>query len=101
MRAVAHESHLLECFVTEPRDKTAASKFSKRTHKRHGPIDEIVTDRLRSNGRALCELAIFDKQEIGPWANNRAQKNESMPWWASTGCERYERSHPCMPVIKS
>ena len=74
-RAVDHEGEVLESFVTKTRDKNAALKFLKKTMKRHGPADEIVTDRLRSYGAALRELGIGDKQETGRWANNRAENS--------------------------
>jgi putative transposase len=74
-RAVDHEGEVLESFVTKTRDKNAALKFLKKAMKRHGPADEIVTDRLRSYGAALRELGIGDKQETGRWANNRAENS--------------------------
>ena len=74
-RAVDHEGEVLEGFVTKTRDKTAALKFLKKTLKRHGRSNEIVTDRLRSYGAALRELGISDRQETGRWANNRAENS--------------------------
>ncbi len=74
-RAVDHEGEVLESFVTKTRDKTAALKFLKKTLKRHGRSNEIVTDRLRSYGAALRELGISDRQETGRWANNRAENS--------------------------
>jgi len=74
-RAVDHEGEVLESFVTKTRDKRAALKFQKKTMKRHGPADEIVTDRLRSYGAALRDLGIGGKQETGRWANNRAENS--------------------------
>lgn len=74
-RAVDHEGEVLESFVTKSRDKSAALKFLNKTLKRHGPADKIVTDRLRSYGAALRELAICDKQETGRWAKNRAENS--------------------------
>jgi putative transposase len=43
--------------------------------KRHGAADEIVTNRLRSYGAALRDLAICDRQETGSWANNRPENS--------------------------
>src|SRR4030042_4142140 len=51
-RAVDHEGEVLESYVTETRDKAAALKFIKKTMKRHGRTGAIVTDGLRSSGRA-------------------------------------------------
>jgi putative transposase len=70
-RAVDHEGEVLESFVTKTRDKKAALKFLKKSLKRHGRAEEIVTDRLRSYGAALRDLGISGKQETGRWINNR------------------------------
>ena len=78
-RAVDHEGEVLESFVTKTRDKKAALKFLKKSLKRHGPAEEIVTDRLRSYGAALRDLGIVDRQETGRWANNRAE-NSHLPF---------------------
>ena len=74
-RAVDHEGEVLESFVTKSRDKKAALEFLKKSLKRHGRAEEIVTDRLRSYGAALRELGIGDKQQTGRWANNRAENS--------------------------
>ena len=74
-RAVDHEGEVLESYVTKTRDKKAALKFLKKLLKRHGRVDEIVTDRLRSYGAALGELGIRDRQQTGRWANNRAENS--------------------------
>ena len=72
-RAVDHEGEVLESFVTKRRDKKAALKFLKKTLKRHGRAETIVTVRLRAYGAALRELSISDEQETDRWANNRAE----------------------------
>ena len=74
-RAVDHEGEVLESFVTKRRDKKAALKFLKKSLKRHGRAEEIVTDRRRSYGAALKDLGIRDRQETGRWANNRAENS--------------------------
>jgi len=74
-RAVDHEGAVLESFVTKTRDKKAALKFMKKSLKRHGHAEEIVTDKLRSYGAALRELGIGHKQEHRRWANNRAENS--------------------------
>ena len=74
-RAVDHEGEVLESFVTKRRDKKAALKFLKKTLKRHGRAEKIVTDRLRAYGAALRELGISDEQETDRWANNRAENS--------------------------
>ncbi len=78
-RAVDHEGEVLESFVTKTRDKKAALKFLKKSLKRHGRTEGVVTDHLRSYGAALNELGIRDLQETGRWANNRS-KNSHQPF---------------------
>ena len=55
-RAVDHEGEVLESYVTKARDRVSALKFLKKTMKRHGRPEVIVTDRLRSYGAALKDL---------------------------------------------
>ncbi len=43
-RAVDHEGEVLESYVTWRRDKRAALKFLKKSMKRHGQTEVIVTD---------------------------------------------------------
>ena len=74
-RAVDHEGEALESFVTKTRDKKAALKFLKKSMKRHGHAEEIVTDRLRSYGAALRDLGVNDRQKTGRWSNNRAENS--------------------------
>jgi putative transposase len=74
-RAVDHEGEVLESFLTKRRDKKAALKFLRKSLKRHGPAQAVVTDRLRSYSAELRDLGISDKQETGRWANNRAENS--------------------------
>lgn len=68
-RAVDHEGEVLESFVTKTRDKKAALKFVRKSMKRYGRPNAIVTDRLRSYGAALKEIGAADRQETGRWLN--------------------------------
>jgi putative transposase len=77
-RAVDHEGEVLESYVTKKRDKSAALRFFKKTLKRHGRAETIVTDGLKSYPAAMRELGIADRQEIGRHANNRAE-NSHLP----------------------
>lgn len=77
-RAVDHEGEVLESFVTKTRDKKAAVRFLKKTIKKHGRPEVIVTDRLRSYGAALREIGAGHRQETGRWLNNRAE-NSHLP----------------------
>ena len=74
-RAVDHEGEVLESFVSIDRDKAAALKFMKKLMKRHGTAKTITTDGLRSYRAAMKEIGCQDKQEIGRWANNRAENS--------------------------
>src|ERR1700761_5930908 len=74
-RAVDHEGEVLESFATKDRDKAAALKFMKRLMKRHGSARTVTTDGLRSYSAAMKELGNADRQEVGRWANNRAENS--------------------------
>ena len=78
-RAVDQEGEILESFVTKKRNKHAALTFMKRTLKRHGSLQAITTDGLRSYGAAMTELGNADKREVGRWANNRVE-NSHLPF---------------------
>jgi putative transposase len=78
-RAVDHEGEVLESFVTKTRDRKAALKFLRKSMRRHGRPERLVTDRLRSYGAALKDLGRGDDREIGRWANNRAE-NSHLPF---------------------
>jgi putative transposase len=78
-RAVDHEGEVLESFASKTRDKPAALKFIKKLMKRHGRAKAITTDGLRSYKAAMKDLGNADKQEVGRWANNRAE-NSHLPF---------------------
>jgi putative transposase len=78
-RAVDHEGEVLESIVTKTRDRKAALKLLKKSMKRHGRPESIVTDRLRSYGAALKDLGRGDDHEMGRWMNNRAA-NSHLPF---------------------
>ena len=78
-RAVDHEGEVLESFVTKKRDKAAALKFLKKTMKRYGNPQVIVTDRCPSYGAAMKEIGNKDRQEVGRHMNNRAE-NSHLPF---------------------
>ncbi len=74
-RAVDHEGEVLEVFVTNRRDRKAASRFLKKAMKSHGSPRVVVTDRLRSYRVALREIGNEARQETGRWLNNRAENS--------------------------
>ena len=78
-RAVDHVGEVLESYVTKRRDRIAALKFLRKTMKRHGQPQVIVTDRLRSYGAAMKAIGNADRQETGRWLNNRAE-NSHLPF---------------------
>jgi len=72
-RAVDHEGEVLESYVTKRRDRRAALKFIRKSMKRYGKPDVIVTDELRSYGAAMKVIGNAPIQETGRWLNNRAE----------------------------
>ena len=78
-RAVDHEGEVLESYVTKRRDRKAALEFIRKTMKRHGKVEVLVTDKLRSYGAAMKVIGNADKQETGRWLNNRAENSHPLP----------------------
>ena len=65
--------------MTKTRDKAAALRFMRKTLKRHGKAEKIVTDGLRSYPAAMRELGNLHRQEMGRHLNNRAE-NSHLPF---------------------
>ena len=78
-RAVDHEGEVLESYVTKRRDRKAALKFLRKTMKRFGQPNVIVTDLLRCYGAAMKAIGNVNRQETGRWKNNRAE-NSHLPF---------------------
>lgn len=78
-RAVDHEGEVLESYVTKRRDRKAALKFLRKSMKRYGQPDVIVTDRLKSYGAAMKIIGNSRRQMTGRWLNNRAE-NSHLPF---------------------
>jgi putative transposase len=78
-RAVDHEGEILESYVTKTRDKAAALAFLKKALKRHGRVETIVTDGLKSYSAAMRELGNLDRREVGRHLNNRIE-NSHLPF---------------------
>ena len=74
-RAVDHEGEVLEAFVTKRRDRNSALRILRKTMKRYGRPEAIVTDRLRSYRAAMREIGNEARQETGRWLNNRAENS--------------------------
>ena len=62
-------------FVTKRRDHKAALKFPKKTMKRYGRPEIVVTDKLRSYKAAMKVIGNEDREETGRWLNNRAENS--------------------------
>ena len=78
-RAVDHEGEILESYVTKRRDRKAALKFLRKSMKRYGNPEVIVTDKPRSYGAAMKDIGNATKQETGRWLNNKAE-NSHLPF---------------------
>jgi len=78
-RAVDLEGEVLESYVTKTRDKDAALRFMKKTLRRHGRVETITTNGLRSYKAAMKKLGNHEKQEVGRYANNRCE-NSHLPF---------------------
>ena len=73
--AVDYEGQVLEVFATKCRDRKAALKFLKKTMKRYGRPEIVVTDKLRSYKAAMEVIGNEARQETGRWLNNRAENS--------------------------
>ena len=93
-RAVDHEGEVLAVFVTKRRDRKAALKFLKKTMKRYGRPEIVVTDKLRSYKAAMKVIGNEARQETGRWLNNRAE-NSHQPF------RRRERAMAKFRSVKS
>lgn len=74
-RAVDHEGEVPESYVTKRLDREAALKFIRKSLKRYGPPQVLVTDKLRFYGAAMKVIGNAQKQETGRWLNNRAENS--------------------------
>jgi putative transposase len=74
-RAVDHEGEVLESNVTKRRDRKSALKFLRKTMKRHGKFEVLVTYKLRYCGAAMKVIGNADKQETCRWLSNRAENS--------------------------
>jgi putative transposase len=74
-RAIDHEGEVLETYVTKTRDMKAALKLPKKAMRKHGCLEVIVMDLLRSYGAALKVIGLAGKQETGRWLNIRTENS--------------------------
>ena len=78
-RAVDHEGEIFDSYITRKRDKSEALAFLKKALKRHGQVEAIVTDGIRSCPAAMRDLGNLNHREMGRWKNNRAE-NSHLPF---------------------
>ncbi len=74
-RAVDHEGEVLEAIVTKRRNKQAALKFLRKSMRRRGKAEEVVTDRFASYRAAFREMGALETQKTGRWLNNRVENS--------------------------
>lgn len=74
-RAIYHEGEVLEAFGTKRRDRNAALKFLRKTKKRYGAPDLVVTDKLPSYKVAFRDLGMSGRQANRRWRSNRAENS--------------------------
>lgn len=72
-RAVDQEGEVLESYVAESRDRTAALRFITKALKRHGRAEQTVTEGLRLYPAVMRELGNLDRCGMGRWLNNRIE----------------------------
>jgi putative transposase len=78
-RAIDHEGEVLESYVTKRRDRKAALKFLRKSMKRYGNPEALVTDKLRSFSAAMKVVGNANRQETGRWLNNCAENSHPLP----------------------
>ncbi|MEX3016000.1 DDE-type integrase/transposase/recombinase [Gymnodinialimonas sp. 202GB13-11] len=67
-----HEGEVLVSYVAKLRVKKAAPRFLRKAMRKHGRLEELVTDVLCSYGAALLKIDGTERQMTGRWVNNRA-----------------------------
>jgi putative transposase len=50
-------------------------KLLRKSLRRHGLVETIISDQLASYGAALKQLGAIDKRDVGRWLNNRAENS--------------------------
>jgi len=78
-RAFAHEGEVLKSYVSKRRDRETALKFLRKTMRRFGAQNVILTVKLSSYGATMKEIANADRQKTGRWLNSRAE-NSHLPF---------------------
>ena len=98
-QAVDHEGEVLESFVTKRRDRKAALKFLKKTMKRYGNPEAIVTDRLKSYGAAMKVIGNARRRMTGRRLNNRAENSHLSFRRRERAMLRFRRLHSLQKFV--
>ena len=72
-RAVDNEGEVLESSSSKRHNRNAALKFIRKSMKRRGKSNVIITDKLQSYRAEMTIIGIADRQEVAHWVNNRAE----------------------------
>ena len=70
-----NEGEVLEEFDTKRRDRKTALKRLKKTMKRYGCPEIVVTDKLLSYKAAIKVIGNEARQQTGRWLSNRAESS--------------------------
>ena len=94
-RAVDHEGEVLESYVTKRRDRKAALKLLRKTIKRYGSPQTMVTDNLRSYGAAMKVIGNADRQRTTERRIRTSRSDDGRGrCFASDACEVCRNSPP-------
>lgn len=74
-RAFNHEDEVLESYVAKRRRRKSVLKFLRKSMKRYGNPEVIVTDRLRSYGAVMKVIGNAERRMTVRWTNNRAESS--------------------------
>ncbi len=92
-RAVDQDGDVVDVFLQDRRDGTAAKRFFKRLLKSHaGEPRKIVTDKLRSYGVAHREVIPEAIHVTDQYANNRAEQSHEPTRMRERGMRRFKSS---------
>jgi len=87
---VKQEGQVLESYGTKHQKRRGALKTSRKSMKRYGQPEIIVTNKLRSSGAGMKVIGNIDCQETGRWLNKWA-KNSRLPFRRRRAILRFRR----------
>ena len=90
-RAVDQDGEVVDVYLQEKRDGTAAKRFFSRLLRSHGGEPrQIVTDKLRSYGVAHRELMPDVIHDTSQYANNRAEQSHEATRVRERGMRKFK-----------